>query len=380
MNAYEILWVAPITILVSVYAIYGVIALVFGNSRVLVCRKDRRYLPRITIVIPTFNEEGIIRKKLENTLETDYPAGKIDIIVIDCSTDNTPDIVTEFVKSHPFVRLVREPKRMGLAAALNKAYEMACGELVVRTDADSLLDRTSIPEIVSNLADPSVGAAIGKVVVLNDEIKEKRYLAIQDRIQIAESKLDSTFIGQSFAAFRTKLIRPVSPHSIADDTELALNIRRSGWRVVYDSAAKYYEASPEFTTARLRQKSRRALGIIRVLLANIRICFNPRFSTYGMVIMPFNFFMIVISPFLMLLIPILFVADLLTFRSFVVVDLIGLVSILLLAVFRMSRAFSSVWSLVEVQLSQLIAFKNLIAREDQLMWEKEVELRKYYAT
>jgi cellulose synthase/poly-beta-1,6-N-acetylglucosamine synthase-like glycosyltransferase len=378
LNINEILWLLPLSITLVAYGIYGVLALALGKGERSVARKDKNYTPYISVIVPSYNEESIINGKLENTLETTYPREKMEIIVVDSSTDKTPEIVADYVRRYPFIKLIHEKQRTGIANALNKAYALATGEVVVRTDTDSLLNKNSIPEIVANFSDPDIGAVTTKLSVLNKEKRELKYRSIQQRVQMAESKLDSTYIIQPFSAFKRDLIKPINAKSVADDGEVGLNIRKQGYRVIYDPTAEYYEASPKNFVERVRLKSRRAHGHIKLLLSNVRLCFNPNFSKYGLVVFPMNFFMIIIAPLMTILIPTLFILDLLTSRSFLILDIVGLFALCCITLLRNTRFLSSVWAIVELQYAQLIALKNVIIGLDQHMWVKDENLREYY--
>ena len=90
------------------------------------------------MIITAYNEERDLRAKLENTLALDYPAEKLEIIVAsDCSSDRTDDIAREFADRG--VRLHRQPKRLGKTAAQNAAVKLASGEIILFSDATSLV-------------------------------------------------------------------------------------------------------------------------------------------------------------------------------------------------------------------------------------------------
>lgn len=374
------IWYIPLISLILFYTMYGLIALLFGKEEkyegILKRIKDYNYKPYISIVIPTYNEEKIIASKLDNTLSIDYPRDRLEIIVIDSSTDDTPKIVEEYAKHNQFIRLVRTERR-GLAHALNEAYNLAKGEIVIKTDCDSLLESNSVSEIVSNFADKNIGAATSRLVAYNDERLEVNYRSIQHRIQIAESMLDSTYIFQPFSAFRRELIIPIT--TSADDADVALNIRRQGYRAIYDPFSVFYEASPLNARERVEVKSRRAIGHINLLLKNIRLCFNPRLSWYGMLILPMNLFMIVVSPVLVVLVPVFSILDILTTRTFLILDYIIVASIPLLIALRNKPIISKIWTVLELQLIQFIALIRVIKHRDTYVWKRAETTREYYA-
>ena len=375
-----IIWHIPTIIIASFYTLYGLLALLVGKEekyrKMLKRVKNYHYKPFISIVIPTYNEEKIIAAKLDNTLDIDYPKDRMEIIVIDSSTDKTSEIVAEYATRYPYIKLIKT-ERKGPAAAFNKAFSIARGEIAIRTDCDSMLKIDAISEIVANFADERVGAVTSRLMTPNNEGLEVNYRSIQHRIQIAESVLDSTYIFQSFSAFRRDLIRPIT--TSADDAEVALNIRKQGYKAIYDPDSIFYEASPFTTKERIEVKSRRAVGHINLLLKNIRLCFNPKLSWYGMLILPMNLFMIVISPILMLLIPIFSVIDMLTSKAFLLLDYAIIGSIPLIFALRNKPIVSKVWTMIELQLIQFIALIRVIRHGDMRTWKRAETTREYYA-
>jgi cellulose synthase/poly-beta-1,6-N-acetylglucosamine synthase-like glycosyltransferase len=172
--------------------------------------------------------------------------------------------------------------------------------MVVKTDCDSRIADDALREAAANLADPEIGAVTGRnAEVLGGSEVEAGYRGIQSRIQVLESHLDSTLIFHGpFSAFRNDEIVPVDPDSIADDTELALRIRRGGSRVVFDPAIRYKEASHSEFRKRRSQKDRRAMGLIRLLWRQRSML--GRYGNYGRIVLPFNWWFMLVSPWLLL--------------------------------------------------------------------------------
>jgi len=125
-------------------------------------RWDPSYKPKISIIVPTYNEAELIEKKLDNIYEQDYLRERLEVIVVDSvSTDGTLELVRRWAGRRPDLRLVlvEEPVRRGKGYALNVALSRASGEVVVVTDADSLWpSRSTLSEAVKWLSDPAVGA------------------------------------------------------------------------------------------------------------------------------------------------------------------------------------------------------------------------------
>ncbi|QSW99700.1 glycosyltransferase [Haloterrigena alkaliphila] len=256
--------------------------------------------PSVSIVLPTYNESGIVESKLEELVELDYPMEKVEIVVVDSSDDGTADLVETFFagRSEPKLTLIREDERRGLATALNEAYAAAANEVVVKTDCDSRIASDAVRRAVANLADPAVAAVTGRnAEVLGGSDVEQNYRDIQTMIQILESHIDSTLIFHGpFSAFERDQIVPIDEDSIADDTELALKIRRNGGRVVFDPEIHYKEAAHSDFGKRREQKDRRAMGLLRLLWRQ-RDALGSH-GAYGRVVLPFNWWFMVVSPWL----------------------------------------------------------------------------------
>lgn len=124
-----IFWVSAILvayIYVGYPAALGILAKLFPKAN----KSDDLFRPAMSLLISAYNEAAVIREKLENSCQLIYPVGFSEIIVIsDCSSDATDDIVKEYASRG--VRLIRQPERLGKSAALNLAVPQAKGEIIV---------------------------------------------------------------------------------------------------------------------------------------------------------------------------------------------------------------------------------------------------------
>ena len=113
--------------------------------------------PRVSVLIAAHNEARIIDRKLENTLALDYPADRLEVLVIsDASTDGTAEVVRGFEDRD--VRLLEQTERVGKQEALNRGAASATGEVLLFTDAAAFFRRNALRKLVRHLADPQVGA------------------------------------------------------------------------------------------------------------------------------------------------------------------------------------------------------------------------------
>ena len=151
----EILFWSSIALILYAYLGYPVFLKIisfFANRTV----HKGNIFPKVSFIIAAYNEQNRIKEKVENTLTQDYPMEKLEVIVVsDCSTDGTNEIVRSYESKG--VLLIRAPEREGKEAAQKIAVERSSGEIIVFSDVATLLETNGISNIVQNFNDPTVG-------------------------------------------------------------------------------------------------------------------------------------------------------------------------------------------------------------------------------
>jgi cellulose synthase/poly-beta-1,6-N-acetylglucosamine synthase-like glycosyltransferase len=217
-------------------------------------KRDPGYKPRVSIIVPTYNEAGLVEAKLDDLARQDYPRELLEVIVVDsASTDGTPEKVEEWARRNPGLKLsiVREPVRRGKAFALNNALKHATGDVVVITDVDARWgSANTLSNAISWLGDPSVGAVtcLKKPAGRGVAGVEEGYREFYNVVRLAESKAHSTpvFHGE-LATFRKSLLEELGgfPTSIgADDSHTATMIALRGYRSIAVDNAWCVESVP----------------------------------------------------------------------------------------------------------------------------------------
>ncbi len=200
-------------------------------------------LPRISIVLPVYNEAGVIAATLENLLAIEYPAEARQILVVsDASTDGTDAIVAGFAGRG--VELLRMPRRRGKTAAENAARWHVTGEIVINTDASVRIDPQAVKHLIGAFGDPSVGVASARdVSVTNVEqpanAGEGAYVGYEMWIRDMETAV-SGIVGASgcLYAIRADLHMGLIPEELSRDFAAALTAREHGQRAVSVPAAR----------------------------------------------------------------------------------------------------------------------------------------------
>lgn len=279
----SVLW-GSVAMLAYIYAGYPLLALALGK---LFGRPVARgeWTPSITLVITAYNEEKQIADKIRNVLELDYPQGRLDVIVAsDASSDGTDRIVRQYAA--PNVRLLRVEGRLGKTACQNAAAAAATGELLVFTDATTIVTRDTLREIARHFHDPSVGAVAGRLTYVARQQDATgsggtSYWGYETALRIAESRLGS-LIGVSGCLYgvRRSAYRPIAPELISDFV-IAMVVREQGLRTVLAPAATCYEDTLDRPDRELSMRIRVTLRSL-VAIASQRRFLNPlRFGAFA---------------------------------------------------------------------------------------------------
>ena len=267
---------------VCVYIYFGYPALLWIMSRLRprpVAAAD--VYPRATFIICAHNEEGVIAEKIENTLGLDYPADKLEVLVVsNGSTDTTEEIVRGYTDAR--VRLLAL-ETAGKMQALNEGARTATGDILVVTDADFFLDRHTLRLIASKFADPQVGGVCGArrsdMKRGGDATGEGEGLYVRwDKYQkTLESRIGSVFAADGLLyAIRKELFVPITNPSQADDITVSVQVPLRGYRLLFEPAATAWENGTVHAASEFKRKVRITNRSIRALLS-----IGPRLFTSG---------------------------------------------------------------------------------------------------
>jgi biofilm PGA synthesis N-glycosyltransferase PgaC len=205
--------------------------------------------PVVSAVMVVRNEQAVIAEKIENLLALDYPAERLQIVVIsDGSTDGTAAILQQF-RSNPRVRVVLKTSSEGKAAGLNDGMKLASGEIVLFTDARQRIESDALRRLMENFADVEVGCVSGELMLGDPERGEAGkgmglYWRIEKKIRELESASGSV-VGATGAIYcvRRALVEPLPEGTILDDVLLPMQVVRKKSRVVFDSEARAWDSA-----------------------------------------------------------------------------------------------------------------------------------------
>jgi cellulose synthase/poly-beta-1,6-N-acetylglucosamine synthase-like glycosyltransferase len=238
-------WVGVVWI-AYVYVGYPLILWLLGLVRKVepAIRADHR--PSVSVLIAAWNEERDIAWKLAETLGWDYPADRLEVLV---ASDGSEDRTDEIVRGMTDARLtfVRMEPRGGKSAALNRLAQLARGEILFFTDANSHIESGALRRIARHFADPRVGCVTGEMHYRDERAESavsegtRVYWGYESLIKQLESRIGSVLVcvGSVFA-IRAALFEPLHPE-VANDLELPLRIGRTGRWLRYEPTVRSVE-------------------------------------------------------------------------------------------------------------------------------------------
>jgi biofilm PGA synthesis N-glycosyltransferase PgaC len=240
----------------------------------------RPFRPFVSLLVPAYNEAGIIERKIENSFALDYPPDRLEIVIAsDGSRDATADIVRRRADGTR-IRLLAFPENRGKMATLNASVPQLRGEVVVFSDATAMLEPDSVSLLIDNFADPAVGAVSGRYKVaaaagVSIGRSEDLYWRYESFLKTQESQLASTVGGHGHLHAIRKQLYPYPPTgTINDDYVIPLSVLAKGYRAVYEPDAVVYEEAKEMTgfgrRIRIMAGNIQQLRHVRSLLSPLR--------------------------------------------------------------------------------------------------------------
>ena len=214
-------------------------------------------LPEVTLMVCAYNEEDVIAEKMANTHLLDYPTDRLHLMwVTDGSTDNTNSLLS----AYPEVKVVYSPERLGKAAALKHGIKEVETEIVMMTDANTMLNPGAVREIVRLMQDPKVGCVSGekKVMAKNDSDEAAQGEGLYWKYESTLKRLDGELYSAMGAAgelcvIRSQLMTEIPDDTLLDDFVISMETVRKGYKIAYTSKAY----AMEYGSADLNEESKR---------------------------------------------------------------------------------------------------------------------------
>ena len=263
--------------------------------------------PLVSVIVPAYNEEKVIAKTLRSLLASDYLNYEI-VVVDDGSTDETSRVVRENFAGESRVRLFTIPNA-GKAFALAYGLQHSSGEVIIGLDADTVFCPDTIRELAAKFTDETIGAVAGNAKVGNRLNMITRWQALEyitsqnlDRRAFASLNCITVVPGAVGAWRREALERNggFESNTLAEDQDLTLRIRKSGYRIEFAERAVAWTEAPDTFRGLSKQRFRWSFGTLQCMWKHRGALFNPRYGTLGLIAMPnvwiFQILFPVVSP------------------------------------------------------------------------------------
>ena len=220
-------------------------------------------LPDVTLFIAAYNEEDIVASKMDNCHTLAYPKDKLKIVWV---TDGSNDRTNELLEQYPDVTVLFQPERKGKTAALNRGIQYITTPYVIFTDANTMLNKEAIHEIVRQFSNPKVGCVAGEKRVETKTAQgatagEGIYWKYESALKALDFRLYSAVgaAGELFAVW-TELFEQMPSDTLLDDFILSLRIAQKGYKIAYCKEAYATETASLNMKEEEKRKIRIAAG------------------------------------------------------------------------------------------------------------------------
>jgi biofilm PGA synthesis N-glycosyltransferase PgaC len=263
--ASAIVWIS-LSVLAYTYLVYPL--LMAGLATLLRKKNDETpsQWPAFSLIIPAYNEKGVLHEKICNTLALDYPPDCMEILLV---TDGSTDQANIMDWGHR-VRVLHEPERRGKAAAIHRALSFAQHPFILLTDANTLLTPNVLQAFAKSFTKQHIAAVSGEKKVNMDghsaQAHEGVYWQYESKVKHWEAKVYTlTGAAGELMAFRRTAYTPIPEDSILDDLAMSVQFLKNGARMAYAPEACAIESPSPDVQSEFERKIRIAAGVFQAI-------------------------------------------------------------------------------------------------------------------
>lgn len=250
-----------------------------GNKKLLL--PDN--LPKISFVIPSFNEEAVLTRTIPTALSLDYPYNKLEFIYVyeSACTDKTEEIILSFAKKDPRIKPICRPtKKGGKAPITNYGIEYATGEIIGVFDADHSLDSDLARYAAMELQDPNIGCVRGRCRVINPNYNILTSLVAMERNVIecfgicgSYRMLGFTNFGGGHGFFRKSMFNEIglfNEQVLTEDIDFSVRLYLAGYKIAALPEMVSWEEAPISFNTFLSQRKRWSRGWMQICIKYLK--------------------------------------------------------------------------------------------------------------
>jgi cellulose synthase/poly-beta-1,6-N-acetylglucosamine synthase-like glycosyltransferase len=284
-NAFDMALLVPYFVVLSLLATYGIhrytlVYLYYKNKRNQTTDSEQKFaeLPRVTVQLPIFNEKYVVDRLLQAICRLDYPREKLDVQVLDDSTDETVEVARDLVEhyaaqGYPITYHHRANRSGFKAGALHEGMKSAKGEFVTIFDADFVPPPDFLQRTIHHFTDERVGMVQTRWTHINRNysfLTEVEAILLDGHFVLehsgrARSDVFFNFNGTA-GVWRRKAIDDAGGwehDTLTEDTDLSYRAQLKGWKFVYRQDVECPAELPVEMTAFKTQQARWAKGLIQ---------------------------------------------------------------------------------------------------------------------
>ncbi|MEK6891702.1 MAG: glycosyltransferase family 2 protein [Nanoarchaeota archaeon] len=238
--------------------------------------KIKKFEPNVSVVIPAYNEEKNIEDCLDSVFNSDYPKDKMKVIVVD---DGSKDKTLRLLRKYKKIKILKQ-NHLGKVEALNLGARNSSYDFIFTVDADTTLDKNCIRELLIPLADEKVGATTG-----NNNVKNKKSIAstfqnVEYHFNNLIANSFSTVFNNgiwftgSLACYRRTTLKKIGhfkKDTLTEDQDIALEMRRAGYKTLNSPRAFGYTVVPDNFKDLYKQRSRWWIGTLQSMVKNKKL-------------------------------------------------------------------------------------------------------------
>src|SRR5271166_570826 len=287
VNAFDLALLIPYFIVLIVLAAYGahrywLVYLYYKHKKNKTTEPTAHFhfddLPRVTVQLPIFNEQYVVERLLDAVCRLDYPKEKLDIQLLDDSTDETVEVARELVEryaalGHPVSYHHRDNRDGFKAGALAEGLKTAKGEFVAIFDADFVPPADFLLNCIHHFTDPHVGMVQTRWTHINRSyslLTEVEAILLDGHFVLehsgrARSGVFFNFNGTA-GMWRRQAIDEAGGwehDTLTEDTDLSYRAQLAGWKFIYRQDVVSPSELPEDLSAVRAQQYRWAKGLIQ---------------------------------------------------------------------------------------------------------------------
>ncbi|MFT5756260.1 MAG: biofilm PGA synthesis N-glycosyltransferase PgaC [Alteromonadaceae bacterium] len=226
-------------------------------------------LPEITILLCIYNSADKLEARITNIFDSDYPANKLNLIIVSDGSTDDPQHVVDKVNNDK-VTYIEYIDNKGKSHALNVGLREVKTELVAFTDVRQSFNDQALKNLVMNFSDKTIGAVSGNLEILKDEQNMENdpglYWKYEKWIRENESKLDS-MLGVTGAIYmaRHSLIPIIPEDTLLDDMYTPMHMIKNGFKIKFETLAIAYDSSSASTAEEFHRKVRTLAGNFQLI-------------------------------------------------------------------------------------------------------------------